>query len=156
MFVAMLKERLQDIYLQEWWAEIENSSSNRLYKHMKMSFGFEPYLIACSKLYRTNASKVRLSSHVFGVERGRWGKTRLQYEKRKCTLCNEIDDEYHCLLECPLYEKCRTDCLPITLSVRNKRSMHEFVKFVSSQNIDECLRLGTLCTRVMREYKMLM
>ena len=38
------------------------------------------------KNLRTHYSKFRLSSHKLLVERGRWMKTKLQYEMRKCTL----------------------------------------------------------------------
>ena len=49
---------------------------------------------------RSAFTKLRLSSHRFMVERGRWMKPKVQYIDRKCTLCNDndIQDEYHIVL----------------------------------------------------------
>ena len=47
-------------------------------------------------------TKIRLSSHTFLVERGRWVKPKINYHERLCTLCdeNDIEDEYHILMKC--------------------------------------------------------
>ena len=44
------------------------------------------------------------------VERGRWMKPKLQYEMRKCTLCDseDIEDEYHVTLVCQQFKNLRT------------------------------------------------
>ena len=48
---------------------------------------------------RTALCRLRRSSHRLFIERGRWkSMPRLD---RKCTLCNEIEDEYHVMLICP-------------------------------------------------------
>ena len=70
--------------------------------------------------------KLRLSSHLFLVERGRWGRNRIEYKDRLCTMCNTIEDEFHCLIECPNYIKERKGCLPEILIRRP--SMFEFIK----------------------------
>ena len=45
--------------------------------------------------------RLRLSSHRLFIERGRW--TSIPRLARKCTLSNEIEDEYHVMLICPRY-----------------------------------------------------
>ena len=35
-FIAIFKQRIEDIYHQEWRGEIENSTDARLYKHIKI------------------------------------------------------------------------------------------------------------------------
>ena len=63
----------------------------------------EPYLQNNRELGQC-LTKIRLSSHKFLVERGRWAKPQISYQKRKYTLCGQLDveDEYHVLLLCSL------------------------------------------------------
>ena len=58
---------------------------------------------------RSCLTKLRLSSHKYLVERGRWLKPKLPYIDRKCTLCNipDIQDEYHVTLCCVYYKELR-------------------------------------------------
>ena len=42
-----------------------------------------------------------LSLHRIFIERGRW--TSIPRLDRKCTVCNEIEDEYHVMLICHRY-----------------------------------------------------
>ena len=99
----------------------------------------------------TRPPKVRLSSHKFYVERGRW--KNVHFLERKCRLCEVVEDEYHCLIECPLYENVRNYCLPAEHVLLNKPSMHEFVKFLKSEEPDDYMNAGLLCMLVMREYQ---
>ena len=68
--------RLQDMpmYLQEWNTSVSNTTDNRLFKQIKHVFGYESYLNINNKSVRIALSRVRLSSHLFMIERGRWGK----------------------------------------------------------------------------------
>ena len=75
------------------------------------------------------------------------------YEERKCRECDMIEDEYHCLVECPRFESERRYCLNERLSKRETRSMFEFVKSLKSKNEEECKKLAILSYKVMREYK---
>ena len=128
---------------------MNETSSNRLYKHIKENFIFEPYLNLINKAKRIHISKVRLSSHLFLVERGRWGTKKLRLEERKCEKCNVLEDEYHCLIECVRFERERRGLLPPALV--NRPSMFEFVKFL--KNKDNCSKLGQLCKNITIEYK---
>ena len=55
--------------------------------------------------FRQYLTKLRLSSHKFLVERGRWVKPKINYHERLCTLCdeNDIEDEYHILMKCSYF-----------------------------------------------------
>ena len=94
-------------------------------------------------------SKVRLSSHFFLVERGRWGTKKLKLEERKCEICDVLEDEYHCLIECVRFERERRGLLPPTLV--NGPSMFEFVKFFRKK--ENCSKLGQLCRNILKEYR---
>ena len=40
---------------------------------------------------------------------GRWARPeRIAFENRKCKHCQILDDEFHFILECPLYSNIRT------------------------------------------------
>ena len=57
--------------------------------------------------------KLRLSSYVFMIERGRWiRRTPIDVEDRKCDTCISIEDEYHCMVLCPRFVNERRGCLP--------------------------------------------
>ena len=130
---------------------VADSSENRLYKHIKDSFTFEQYLDMPYKSLRVAISKLRLSSHLFLIERGRWGNRRLTLPERKCTLCGVIEDEFHCLIECPRYMNARRGCVPDRL--KRRASMFDFVNFIKCQNVLEFKKLGLLCLKVMKEHK---
>ena len=148
-FLRTFKERISDIYKQEWQISVNETSSNRLYKHIKERFHFEPYLNLVNKAKRLHISKVRLSSHLFLIERGRWGTKKLKLEERKCEICNVLEDEYHCLIECVRFERERRGLLPPVLV--NRPSMFEFVKFL--KNKESFSRLGQLCRNILTEYR---
>ena len=76
---------------------------------------------------------------------------RMKVNERKCRLCDVLEDEYHCLVECPMYVKERKECLPESL--RKKPSMFEFVKWMKDESGPGSIMLATLCSRVMKEHK---
>ena len=75
----------------------------------------------------------------------------MSYEERKCQICDDVEDEFHCLVKCPRYECVRKGCLPAKLL--EKPSMFEFVRFMQSEEYDDCVNAGILCMRVMREHE---
>ena len=131
-FLRQIKQRMCDIYLQEWNAEKMLTTSSRLYKHIKVHFQFENYLHTINKPLRIAITKIRLSSHSFLIERGRWSKQKIEVKDRKCTLCDIVEDEYHCLVECSRFISERKNCLPETLL--KKPSMYDFINLLQSED----------------------
>ena len=87
-FLNMLKQRLQDIHIQECYSSIKNNSRCMLYKHLKPVYSMENYL-KCNYHridLRQYLTKLRLSSHKFLFERGRWVKPKINYHERLCIL----------------------------------------------------------------------
>ena len=67
------------------------------------SFKLQPYLYTIKILkYRYAMPKLRMSSHRLHIETGRWIKPR---NERTRIYCNVIEDEFHFVLECKLFEK---------------------------------------------------
>ena len=78
--------------------EIRESSCCRMYNEIKPDHKPEIYL-TINKNVRTTFTRFKLSSHRLLVEGGRWKSLKLDYELRKCKLCDsgDIEDEYHML-----------------------------------------------------------
>ena len=58
--------------------------------------------------FQQNLTRLRVSSHRLEVECGRWARPeRTPFDDRKCKLCHKLEDEYHIVLECPLYTDLR-------------------------------------------------
>ena len=150
-FLKIFEQRLKDIFHQKWQTDISSTSDFRLFKKIKQSFVFESYLNLDNKTFRNAITKIRLSSHLFFIERGRWNKPKINAEDRKCALCNTIEDEYHCLIECPKFVNERNNCLPEIL--RKRPSMYEFVNFLQCSHPIMYYKLGLLCFKVMKMYK---
>ena len=96
-------------YVTGWDNSIKNSDIPRLdvYKKVKTSFGYEKYLNISNFEWRKGIAKLRCSSHILQVEKGR--HTNQPREQRICRLCdlNEIETEDHFLLRCSLYNYLR-------------------------------------------------
>ena len=45
-----------------------------------------------------------MSSHRLAIESGRWGRpNRIPVDERKCKVCSVLEDEYHFVIECKLF-----------------------------------------------------
>ena len=68
-----------------------------------------------------------------------------------CDVCNVIEDEKHCLLECPKYVNERRERLPEWL--RMDPSWDNFVRFFKSEDDQDIRMLGLLCKSVQAEHR---
>ena len=77
------------LYTQTCFSKIEKSSRCRLYRNIKEVHDTEFHLRQQYTCHlRQGLSKIRLISHKFFVERGRWSKPKVEYIDRLCTLCD--------------------------------------------------------------------
>lgn len=99
-FKPVIKQILQDQFLQKWSSNIDNSSRGEYYKLFKSQFGLENYLLRLPEDKRIWISKLRTCNLKIPMETGRW--YNIARTDRICTLCNEscIGDEYHYLYVC--------------------------------------------------------
>jgi len=100
---------------------------------------------------RISITRLRLSSLLFLIERRRWGKNRLEYGDRVCTLFKTIEDDFHCLIECPRYINDIKGCLPEIL--RKRPSMYEFIKYLKCENENYFDKMGLLCFKIMKKHR---
>lgn len=110
LFLTELKLRLNDNFTQNWNSRLDNSTRASFYRNIcGDSFGFKYYLncVNISK-YRHAMTRLRVSSHRLEVEAGRWHKpVSTPFNERKCRVCDNIEDEYHFMVECQLYQELR-------------------------------------------------
>ena len=139
------------MYLQDWNTQVEVTSDNRLFKHIKTKFNFENYLKINNKCFRSSISKVRLSSHCFNIERGRWGANKLAMDDRICEVCNVVESEYHTLIKCPRFNNERNGLL--TIDLMKDPSFFNFLRYIKSENKYELRKLGLLCSKILKEYR---
>ena len=109
MFLTQYVERLKNQQMQNWNANCANNNKLKLYKEYKNVFGREPYItIIDVNKFRTALAKFRCSSTNLMIEYGRY--FNIEVDDRTCVYCETcIEDEFHFLLECPLYADLRND-----------------------------------------------
>ena len=113
-FVKVFKVRITDIFKQEWRGRIENSTRARFYRFVRPNHQFNKYLnVVIPRAHRVALTRLIVSSHTLHVENGRWKRPVIPYEQRYCHKCiNKLEDEYHMLLECELYNDIRQQLIP--------------------------------------------
>ena len=100
-FLRQCKQRLRDIYIQNWSEMINLKSSCLLYKKFHVDFKLSKYLILVDvKKHRLALTKFRLKKHKLpNIVKGR-GRARSPYNERLCDTCDTLGDEYNCIFEC--------------------------------------------------------
>jgi hypothetical protein len=98
----IIKEKTSHLYTNIWNEERKKQQSkgkHQIYAEIKTQNCFEKYLDIENMNIRKAITKMRISSHKFPIETGRYeGKER---HERWCPLCcNDIGDEKHYLFEC--------------------------------------------------------
>ena len=85
-----------------------------------------------------------MSGHRLGIETGRWHRPApIPYEERKCIHCNELDDEYHFVLECSLHDRIRK--LYIPRYYQTHPSMYTFIELMSTTVSGTLKNLAKYC-----------
>ena len=108
-FRKIIKQRMSDISIQDWLANINENPLCTIYILFKESFGFENYLNIEDK-YRIPLTKYRCGSHSLPISDRRYNAID---ERNICPLCNlDTGDEFHYILVCPAFENKRKLYIP--------------------------------------------
>ena len=137
----ILKARIQDTFIQNWNERLNDSCRARFYRTFSC-FTFQPYLdILNIKKFRTALTRLRTSSHRLEIEMGRWKKpTKVPITERKCSHCQILEDEYHLLFECSLFNNIRTELIKPYFRIRP--SMFKTVELIKSENKQQVKKLA--------------
>lgn len=108
VFISLVKQRVNDVFIQNWFSEINNSTRARTYV-IFADFKFQKYLNCINiEKFRIALSRLRVSSHRLEIETGRWNKpSAIPFDDRKCKNCFILEDELHFILKCSLYNELR-------------------------------------------------
>ena len=106
----IFKQRLQDTFKQQWYNKLLASESLCTYRSFKTTMEFEEYIDLLPKKLRFALASLRLSSLKLRIETGRYPQNRIDRVQRKCLNCNlnDLEDEYHFVLICPMFNDLRT------------------------------------------------
>lgn len=111
-FLKLLVQRIKDCELQQWSNDISNVAKLRTFILFKETRTEEAYLsLPIPRRLTVSLARFRTGSHNLGIETGR--HENIAREDRLCQFCGQnknivvIEDEYHVLLECYVYEEMR-------------------------------------------------
>ena len=99
-----LRNFVVNAFINSWVSDLCNGHESyilRTYSLYKTNFGIENYLKYISTpTFRIALSKLRASSHDLEIERGRYVRPKLNFNKRLCMSCHAIEDEEHFVTVC--------------------------------------------------------
>lgn len=109
-FISLFKQRMADMYLQEWNGSIISNDIYQNYRLFKTVFESEKYFdFIDKKCFRDCLIKLRLGVLPIGAScfRRTFGRDR----NILCKLCDVVEDEKHFVFDCPLYANARAKFL---------------------------------------------
>jgi len=102
-FKHLVKQRIQDQFIQSWRHDVHETNVSLTYRLFKQNFNFENYLTILPLSKSKILLKFRLSSHKLPIQRLRYSNVPLN--ERICNICdrNELGDEFHYLFNCSFH-----------------------------------------------------
>ena len=143
LFVTLFKQRIFDNATQHLHSDINNISKLNTYCQFKYSLESEKYIDTIKWKRHISALAIfRCSNHHLAIETQR-GKT--VREHRFCKFClnlniREIEDEFHFLMVCPLYEHI-WHCYSIFENIH--KNFNYFINIMSTNNPEHIQQLGS-------------
>jgi hypothetical protein len=136
-FLRLFKNRLIDMFVQEWTETMRGSERHQQYFQMKGTFERETYLCDIDRFYfRSCVSKARCSMLPLNGNLNRFSDN---FYCKLCPFCKtKIEDERHFIIECPRYDNLRRKFLqhrrylPLhaILGTRNKYCVRQLSNFI--------------------------
>ena len=158
LFLSQFKQRIKDCCEQEWRIRINDSSKLDTYALFKSLLDVEKYLTnVYYRPHRMALTRLRCSSHCLNIEQGR--REGLDRSDRLCKWCliNEgkscIENEFHFVTECKLYEQMRSSLLPVYITTKCQDS---FIRLMRSTNArEQCYFAEYICEAFKKRDKFL-
>src|ERR1700722_6742460 len=102
-FDNLVKKALRRKDEEEWREEMEKKRKLRLYRRIKTRLVLEDYIVELDRGKRRQLTMLRGGTNYLRIERGRWLGEREEDRVCNVCLCQEVEDEKHFLLACPMY-----------------------------------------------------
>ena len=134
--IMNIKTRLKDISSQTIINTFETNQGKLTFlAQTKKKHKFESYLNISNFEHRRAITKIRTSSHKLEIETGRW--SNIPRDQRYCKNCilNKMENEYHFLFECQMYQNERKEFyntikykinVDLSNNLSNERKSEEF------------------------------
>ena len=149
-FKATIKTRLDDVYSQNWHAEMFSNSLCLNYRIFKENCSCELSLLKLPFKYRITLTKFRCGNHRLPIASGRFAN--IERSQRICTICDtaKLGDEFHYLFECPAFLKARNKYIDVSYTTRpNALKMY---KLFNSSKMSILINLSKFCSIIMHRF----
>ena len=116
VFLSHFKQRLVDIYLQEWMSSVRGKERYDLYRSVQTDFGDINYF-KCVTIYclRVALTQIRLGVLPIRINTERFSQNP---DAKFCLFCKNVDEnEHHFIFVCPLYADLRRKFLGSLVNV---------------------------------------
>ena len=123
----------------------------RTYRLFKINYIHEPYLHLIIPKYRVSLCRLRTSSHLLEIEKGRHTIPKTPLERRVCRQCdsNCVEDEIHFVVNCQKHTQLRTELSNIASIYMSNyfhlNSREKFTFLLSSTEKEVILALAKYC-----------
>ena len=110
MISCIIRQNLQDQFIQQWYSDVNNSSKGQVYRIFKRSFGMENYLNILSPQCMKVMIKFRTTNHHLPVETEKWqNKKQNHWAKGSAhyTIIVKLEMSFNCILECNTIQNIR-------------------------------------------------
>ena len=135
-FLRDIKSRIRDQAVQALFEEINNNENKFFYYRELITFhGMQKYLKKMPADIWLQLVKIRTQNHKLPVEIYSWKIVFKPRPERTCTICEggEVGDEYHYVMNCPVFLEDRNKLLP---KIKNDKSPRAFIKLLKSEDIN--------------------
>ena len=136
-FLKTFKQRLIDMFIQEWSGTIRDRERYENYKHFKIIFEKEKYISEISPYcFRVAITQLRFNVLPLNNNAHRYSNV---LKEKMCPFCrNAIKNEYHFISECPYYKDLRNRFLPdvtrlpmeVLMKVSNSSHRYQMSRYV--------------------------
>ena len=140
LFLKCFNKRIRHVFSKEWHCRLHNNIRADVDRVYKNSFATSNYIeLLPNKQFREALCRFLTSSHCLRVESGRWQRNpNIPRDQRFCFNCpSKIEDEYHFVLECSLYNDIRLQLIPRYF--RTRPSMYKFIQLLNSNKKKQML-----------------
>ena len=141
IFMLEFKQRVIDTFLNEAISFFEESPKCHFYKYIYDDHNLQFYLSRpVNYMFKPLISRYHLHAHSLNIETGRY--YNIDRHARICNMCNnnDIEDEYHFILECSKYVEIRRKYIKPYYCINP--SAFILTQLLSVQNIKELNNLG--------------